>query len=47
MKILVVAHVFYPQLWPELAGCICSLVTDAREIVYRLLRHILQCAILV
>ena len=32
MKILVVAHVFYPQLWPELAGCIRN-VTDRKDVV--------------
>lgn len=32
MKILVVAHVFYPQLWPELAGCIRN-ITERKDVV--------------
>ena len=32
MKILVVAHVFYPQLWPELADCIRN-VTEQKDVV--------------
>lgn len=32
MKILVVAHVFYPQLWPELADCIRN-VTERKDVV--------------
>ena len=32
MKVLVVAHVFYPQLWPELADCIRN-VTERKDVV--------------
>lgn len=32
MKTLVVAHVFYPQLWPELSGCIRN-ITEQKDIV--------------
>lgn len=32
MKTLVIAHVFYPQLWPELAACIRN-VGEPRELV--------------
>lgn len=32
MKVLVVAHVFYPRLWPELAVCIRN-VTEPKDIV--------------
>ena len=32
MKILLVAHVFYPQLWPELATCIRN-VAEPKDVV--------------
>ena len=32
MKVLVVAHVFYPQFWPELAACICN-ITEPKDVV--------------
>lgn len=32
MKTLVIAHVFYPQLWPELAACIRN-VSEPKELV--------------
>ena len=32
MKILVVAHVLYPQLWPELADCIRN-ITERKDVV--------------
>ena len=34
MKVLVVAHVFYPELWPELAGCICNIVDCDLTVTY-------------
>ena len=32
MRVLVIAHVFYPQFWPELASCIRN-ITEQRDIV--------------
>ena len=32
MRVLVIAHVFYPQFWPELASCIRN-ITDQRDVV--------------
>lgn len=32
MRVLVVVHVYYPQLWPELADCICN-ICEPKDIV--------------
>ena len=32
MKVLVVVHVFYPQLWPELAECLRS-IDDEKDVI--------------